>query len=145
MRATSVVCLAFAILAQGCSTAYDGCSDVGGADRITATIPRALFLVSGSVAFEVCDADGCASATDPLGPVPEGPVGREVGVTFDDLGRNFEPGQVTVSVTLSDSDGVVVAATERDVELTRSYPNGKQCDGDGFVVGSLGLSRGDRV
>lgn len=135
------MCLGLAMLAQGC--APGGCSDVGGADAITARLPRALFVASGSVAFEVCDADGCAAATDQLGPVPEGPVGREVSVTFDDLGRDFEPGQV--SVTLSDADGTVVATTERDVELTRSYPNGKECDGAGFVRGSLELRRGYRV
>lgn len=139
----SGMCLVLAMLAQGC--APSGCSDVGGNDGIAALIPRALFVASGSVDFKVCDADGCGSATEQLGPVPEGPVGRDVGVTFDDLGRDFEPGKVSVSVTLTDADGTVVATTEREVELTRYYPNGKECDGAGFVRGSLDLSRGDRV
>jgi hypothetical protein len=96
------------------------------------------------VVAEAWDND-CASATQRLGPVPEGPVGRGASVTFDDLGRDFEPGQVTVTVKLSNSDGAVTATAQRDIELTRSYPNGKSCDGDGYVGGSVKLNTGDRV
>jgi len=144
MKALTGLCVVVAVVGQGCATA-GGCSDVGGFSGVTADIPRALFVSSGSVAFDVCDADGCASASAPLGPVPEGPVGRAASVTFDDLGRDFEPGQVTVSVTLSNADGRVVATAGRDIELTRSYPNGEACDGAGYVGGSLNLNRDDRV
>lgn len=129
---------------QGCAAGRE-CTAVDGFDGVRVAIPRSLFVESGSAAFEVCDADGCASAAQRLVPVPEGPVGRGVGVTFEDLGRRFEPGQVTVTVELSDSEGEVVASTRRDIVLTRTYPNGQSCDGEGFVGGALELSGGDRV
>ncbi|MBC9731880.1 hypothetical protein [Nocardioides marmotae] len=108
-------------------------------------IPRVLFVSTGSVAVEVCDADECATATQRLGPVPEGAVGRGANITFDDLGRWFEPGPVAVTVELSDADGTVIATAERDVHLTRSYPNGESCDGDGYVVGTVALTASDRL
>lgn len=144
MKALAALSLVVAVGVQGCA-AGRACSDVGGFDGVGVAIPRALFVSSGSVAFDVCDADGCASATQRLGPVSDGPVGRGAGVTFDDLGRHYEPGQVTVTVKLSDSDGEVIAAARRDIELTRSYPNGQSCDDEGYVGGSLNLNGGDRV
>lgn len=143
MKRLAALLVSVAFSAQGC--AGGGCTQVGGFDGVGVQIPRALFVGTGSVAFEVCDADGCASATQRLGPVPEGPVGRGASVTFDDLGRRFEPGQVTVTVELNNSKGEVVAAAQRDVQLTRSYPNGKSCDGDGYVGGTLSLTPGDRL
>lgn len=141
-RVLAALALVVALGAQGC--AGRACTDVGGRDGVAVEIPRTLFVASGSVAFDVCDAGGCASATRRLGPVPEGPVGRGADVTFDDLGRRFEPGTVTVTVELSDADGSVVATARRDVVLTRYYPNGRACDGDGYVAGSLTLTAGDR-
>ena len=143
MKGLAALCVSVAFGVQGC--AGGGCTDVGGFDGVGVELPRALFVATGSVAFEVCDADGCASATQRLGRVPEGPVGRGASVTFDDLGRRFEPGQVTVTVELSNSKDGVVAAAQRDVQLTRSYPNGKSCDGEGYVGGTLTLTSGDRL
>lgn len=144
MKTVAALSVVVALGVQGCSVGRE-CTLIGGFDGVGVEIPRALFVASGSVAFDVCDADGCASATQRLGPVPEGPVGREASVTFDDLGRQFEPGQVTATVELTDSNGEVIAAARRDVELTRSYPNGKACDGDGYVGGRLELTESDRV
>ena len=144
MKILSALVLVVAVGVQGCATGQ-ACSDVGGFDGVGVEIPRGLFVASGSVAFDVCDADGCASAVQRLGPVPEGPVGREASVTFDDLGRSFEPGEVTVAVKLSDANGTVTATARRSIELSRSYPNGRSCDGDGYVGGSLELTTGDRV
>lgn len=127
---------------HGCATA---CTDAGGSDGVGVEIPRVLFVKTGSVRFVVCDENGCATATARLGPVPEGPVGRGSGVSFDALGRDFEPGDVDVTVTLSDAEGDVVAEAQRPVELARDYPNGELCDGDGFINGSITLTRGDRV
>ena len=143
MRALAALTLVVALGVQGC--AGRTCSDVGGFDGVGVAIPRALFVTSGSVALTVCDAEGCASAAQRLLPVPEGPVGRGAGVTFADLGRRFETGRVTVAVELSDRADEVVAAARREIELTRSYPNGKACDGDGFVGGSVALRPGDRT
>lgn len=134
-----------AVWTSGCS-GMQRCTDVGGWEGVGVGIPQSLFVrAGGTVAVEVCDAEGCSSANTRLGPVPEGPVGRSVGVTFDDLGRTFDPGQVTVTVELTRPDGELVASARREVELTRSYPNGKACDGDGYVGGSLTLEPSDRV
>ena len=84
------VALVLVVFAGGpACTAARGCTDVGGFEGVGAELPRALFVPTGEAAFEVCDADGCASASQRLGPVPEGPVGRGVSVTFDELGLIF--------------------------------------------------------
>jgi hypothetical protein len=143
MSAT-VLAVGVALGVQGCN-AVRACTEIGGLDGVGVEIPRSLFVRSGAVTFGVCDADGCAAATQRLGRVPEGPVGRGASVTFDDLERTFEPGRVMVTVELSDSDGTLVAAARRDIDLDRSYPNGKRCDGEGYVGGSLEMSPDDRV
>jgi hypothetical protein len=137
----------FVVVVLGAPRCIGGraCTEIGGLDGVGVEIPRTLFVRSGEVAFEVCDDDGCAAAARRLGQVPEGPVGRGASVTFDDLGRSFEPGRVRVTVELSDSDGRLVAAARRDIELDRSYPNGRRCDGEGYVNGSLEMSSNDRV
>ena len=99
MRALAALTLWVAAGVQG-GDAGRACTDVGGFDGIAVEIPRSLFVRSGSLVFEVCDAHGCASATRRLGRVPEGPVGRAAAVTFDDLGRDFAPGLVAVTVQL---------------------------------------------
>ncbi|MCD4526876.1 hypothetical protein [Nocardioides sp. cx-173] len=144
MKALAALFLVVAVGVQGCA-AGRACSDVGDFNGVGVEIPRALFVESGSVAIDVCDTDGCASAVQRLGPVPEGPVGRAANVSFDDLGRHFEPGQVTVTVKVASSDGQLVAAARHEIELMRSYPNGMSCDGDGYVNGSLRLNARDRV
>ncbi|QIK65661.1 hypothetical protein G7072_04290 [Nocardioides sp. HDW12B] len=101
-------------------------------------------MTTGSLAVEVCDAGDCASATTRLGRVPGGPVAREAVVTFDELGRDFETGEVTVTVRLSDARDATVAMAERPVELTPFFPNGASCDGDGYVSGQLRMTTADR-
>lgn len=143
-----VMTLCFVVLAlgvQGCALVPSDCSAVGGFDGVSVKIPRALFVPSGSVALEVCDGGDCASAKQRLAPVPEGPVGREANITFDELGRRFEAGQVTISVKLSNAKGGVVAAARQDIDLSRSYPNGKSCDGDGYLGGALQMTAADRL
>lgn len=142
MKFLAVLLTVLPLGVQGCT---GGCSEVGGFDGVGAKIPRVLFVPSGTVAFTVCDAGDCASATQRLGRVPEGPVGRGASVTFDELGQRFEPGHVTVTIKLSDADGRVIAAAHRDIELTRSYPNGQSCDGDGFVGGVLRMRASDHL
>ena len=131
-------------LASGCAGL--SCSEVGGYNGVVVNIPEALFVPTGSVTFEVCDGDDCASASEDLGKFPDNtPVGRESAVTWDDLGRSFDPGTVTVTVDLRGPDAAVVAARTADVDLSRHYPNGKACDGDGYVVGAIDLRVEDRV
>ena len=143
MRGLAALSALVALGVQGCSGV--GCSDVGGFDGVAVEIAPALFVSTGTVAVEVCDAEDCATGTQDLGPVPEGAVGRGANITFDDLGRRFEPGPVAVTVELSDADGKVIATAERDAELTRSFPNGESCDGDGYVVGTVALTARDRL
>ena len=73
------------------------------------------------------------------------PTGRGATASFRALDQEFAPGNVTVKVALHRSDGALVATREEVVKLSRSYPNGKECDGDGFVSGSLTMESGDRV
>ncbi len=137
--------LAAVLFVQSCGLGGTrACTDVGGFSGLSIELPRSLFVTSGRVDVDLCDADGCSGATALLRPVPEGRVGRGVNVTPTDFGRDFEPGPVVVTVTVSDAGGEVVALAEREIELARSYPNGKACDGDGFVVGSFVLERDDR-
>ena len=143
MKGLAALLVLVALGVQGC--AGGGCSDVGGFDGVGVEIPRALFVPTGSVAVEVCDADDCASATQPLRAVPEGAIGRSTSITFDALGRRFEPGSVTVTVELSKANGKVIAAAQRDVQLMRSYPNGESGDGDGYVGGTVALTLSDRL
>lgn len=49
---------------------------------------------------------------------------------------------MTVTVKLSHAKGAVVAAARRDIELTRSHPNGNSCDGEGYVGGVLKMTAG---
>jgi hypothetical protein len=52
---------------------------------------------------------------------------------------------VTITVRLFDASDDLVAETTQSTELERSYPNGKECDGDGYVNGGIKLRPGDRV
>lgn len=56
-----------------------------------------------------------------------------------------EEDPVDVKVELRGPHGRLVAVREQQVELDRYYPNGKACDGDGFVSGSIALTDADRV
>jgi hypothetical protein len=144
VRVLLAALLAACLSAQAC-TASGGCTDVGGIEGIVILVPKLMFVSTGAVEVEVCDADGCASATQRLGRVPEGPVGRETIVGFDALGRSFDPGDVDVTARLTGPDGALAALTEAPVELVASYPNGEACDGDGYVSGTLRMAVSDWV
>jgi hypothetical protein len=144
---TAVLLLTLSTLV-GCSAFDSGCTDIGGINGITLEIPEALFVTQGSVEFEVCDDDGCAHATTTLGRMPKDvstPVGRATEAAFDDLDRSFDEGTVQVLVELRDSTGRLLAKRGSDVELKRSWPNGKACDGDGYLHGTLELRPEDAV
>ena len=142
LSVASVVVLA--ISGAGCTQA---CTDVGGLNGVAVGIPVALYVKTGSVSIEVCDDADCAKTTKEFGKLPghAGPEGRSFTATFSDLNRDFEPGSVEVRVELRDESGAKVAATEQRVALKRYYPNGKDCDGDGFVSGSLQLEATDAL
>ncbi|GAB3199583.1 hypothetical protein GCM10027062_16650 [Nocardioides hungaricus] len=136
--------LTVSLIAPGC--APSGCSDVGGIDGIAIAIPASLFVRSGTVEIEVCDDDGCVTATQSLGRVPDDrPVGRAVNVVSDALSRTLAPGPVDVTAELTSATGALVAVTSGVVDLERYYPNGKACDGYGYVTGSLRMRGSDRV
>lgn len=137
--AAALVTLAVA----GCGPSL-ACTQRGGFNGVGVAISKALFVRSGTVEFEVCDAKGCASAEAPLGRLRE-PGERGQGVSFSQLGRDFAPGEVTVSVELRGPDGELVATRQTQVELKRYWPNGKACDGDGYVSGSVRLRPQDKV
>ena len=124
------------------------CTLIGGTNGVQVEIPSSLFVTSGEVIIEVCDADDCSSTNQRLGELPEDaptPSGRGAEASFRALGRKFAPGSVTVKVALHGPDGATVATRQQVVKLSRSYPNGKECDGDGYVSGSLKMESSDRV
>jgi hypothetical protein len=121
---------------------------IGGTNGVGVEIPSSLFVIAGDVTIEVCDTDGCSTAKQVLAKLPTDaptPTGRGATASFRALDRKFAPGNVTVSVELHGPDGALVATREEVVKLSRSFPNGSECDGDGYVSGSLKLESGDRV
>jgi hypothetical protein len=142
---SALVCVA----AQACGPdSARVCTLIGGENGIHLSIPEALFVRSGDVVFKVCDGDTCASTTRRLAELPKDvptPVGRGSAASFSALGRKFSPGAVKVTVQLRGPRGNLVASRTQMVMLGRYYPNGKDCDGDGYVGGGLGLISNDRV
>jgi hypothetical protein len=134
-------------LLGGCSWLEHGCTDVGGVDGMGVDVPRSMYLaVEGTVEVRVCDEDGCATASEPVGGLGgrAAPVGTAVEASWEDLGRAYDAGPVRVSATLRDSSGAVVARREQEVRLVDFYPNGKGCDPH-VVHGRMRLEAGDRV
>jgi hypothetical protein len=118
---------------------------MGGVNGVHVEIPEALFVTSGHLEIKVCDDDGCETATQVLAVLPRDaptPVGRGGTAPFGDLGRRFLPGKVTVTSALYDGAGRLVAEQEDVINLERSFPNGRACDGEGFVGGGVRLSPG---
>jgi hypothetical protein len=145
-----VVVVVLSVLVGIGAQACDGqaCTLIGGTNGIHVEIPSSLFVSSGEVAIEVCDADDCSSTNQRLGELPGDaprPTGRGAEATFRALGRELAPGRVTVKVALHGPDGAIVATRQQVVKLSRSYPNGKECDGDGYVSGTLKMEPNDRV
>jgi hypothetical protein len=129
-------------LSVGCGT-QRACTLMGGLNGVAVEIPESLFVQAGSVRLEVCDDHGCATTTQVLGQISQAPVARGAAASFNSLQRQFSPGRVRVTATLSGPDGELIASRQQEVELVRSYPNGKSCD-SGFVSGRLTLQPGDR-
>lgn len=134
-----------AIGSAGCSS--QNCTESGGLNGVSLTIPVALYVETGSVSFKVCDGEDCATVVKRLDRLPggAGPEGRGSTATFSDLDREFGPGPVDVHVELRNASGALVAARDERVELGRYYPNGKECDGEGFVSGGLRLEAADAL
>ncbi|WP_286928690.1 MULTISPECIES: hypothetical protein [Aeromicrobium] len=145
MRRWATISLILVLAVQGCGVARGGCTEIGGFDGLSAEIPRSLFIASGRVTFEVCRSAECATATVTLPRVPEGAVGRLVSVSFSELDKRFSAGTVKVAVALMDDAGTTTATARRDVELTTSFPNGRACDGEGYVSGTLTMTAQDRA
>ena len=143
-RALLLLSLLATFGSQGCASNGVSCTLIGGIDGVSVTIPRSLYVRSGDLHIKVCDQNGCASKIQRLDPIPGGPSGRGAVADFASLGREYPPGQVTVTVTLR-ANNQLVASRHAEVGLVRRYPNGKECDGDGYVSGSLKLRASDRV
>jgi hypothetical protein len=114
------------------------CTLIGGSNEVSVSVPKGLFVRSGSLAVEMCDDDGCASTTRRVGPARQ-PSARTLWVSLDQLGRSFDPGTVEARVELRDPAGELVASTVEDTVLERYFPNGEECDGDGYVSGTVDL------
>jgi len=140
--ASFAVVLLLAVSGGGCTQA---CTEVGGTNGVAVSIPTALYLQTGNVSIEVCDDTDCATTVKEFGKLPgnAGPEERFFTATFSDLGSEFEPGSVEVRVELRDNRESLMAVRESNVEVQRSYPNRRVCDGDGYVSGSLRLEPDD--
>jgi hypothetical protein len=130
--------------AQGCAGGLS-CTDVGGSNQLTVTIPRSLYLAAESAEVQVCDDEGCVSTSEDLPRQDRKAGSHGIGVGWAAFGRRPAPGHVHVTVTLADAKGKVVAVARHDVELTLRFPNGKKCDGDGYLSGQLNMRSRDRV
>lgn len=139
-RSALVAVAPVAALLVACGGSSEGCTEIGGTNGLTVTIPAALYVQDGSVSIEVCDDAKCGAMTEEFGELP-GDASAEERVfvaTFRKLGQEFQSGLVTVRVDLRDVDGTTLALRADRVQLSRRYPNGERCD-DGFVTGSLQL------
>ena len=126
------------------------CTLIGGWSGISATIDVTLWVPEGDVTFTVCADGDCVSATDHLPVRPQWvtrgrPEERSASIGPDALGHRLDDGTVQVLVEMRDATGRLVARRRSDVDLTRYWPNGKACDEEGYVNGSLELRPEDAV
>ncbi len=124
------------------------CTAVGGWNGVGVEIPQALWVDSGDVVFTVCDEDECVKGKRLLRQWPadsETPGDRLAMASFRALGRQFDEGKAQMRVDLHDSDGSLVATRTETIRLHQSWPNGRECDGDGFVSGGFSMKPSDRV
>ena len=131
----------------GCLSSSDGdCTLAGGLDGISVAVPQALAPRAGSMTIEVCQDGRCVTERRQMRQLT-GSSDVDAGgwVEVDGFAQRYDEGPSTVTVELIGRDGRVVARREQQVELDRYYPNGKACDGDGFVSGSIALTDADRV
>lgn len=116
------------------------CTLMDVAEGVTVAWPAEERLRQGFVALEVCDDTGCEEVRQSTGQVRRGsPPMTSWHVGFAALGREFDPGTVSATAEVMDRNGASVAAGSDEVELTTTHPNGEECDGDGFVVGTMTL------
>ncbi|HEX5089928.1 MAG TPA: hypothetical protein VFV89_19120 [Nocardioides sp.] len=141
---TAVLLLLLSALV-GCSAFGHDCTAVGSWNGVTVEFAPGLQLVSGSLAVTVCDDHECGAFEDDWARRPMWGGLPALTATFDDLGRSFEPGTVHVTAELRDQAGAVIARREQAVELSRIQPNGKDCDGDGWVNGGMSMTLEDAV
>lgn len=134
---------AVVLLAAGCADqGGTACTLIGAEEGVAVDVPRALYDDAARARVRVCDDRGCATSVRQLEPWP--PLPRPL-ATFPELGRDFRQGEVRVTVVLEGPAGRPVARREQDLRLTPSYPNGRGCDGDGYLQGSMRLTPADRV
>lgn len=126
--------LLVAVLLTGCGgdEGAQDCTLIGGVSAISASVDPGLGGDGGTVVFTVCDADGCATASAPL------EEGRTATAPLEEFGRELAAGPVDLTVELRSADDAPLARRQGEVQLTRSYPNGEECD-EGYLGASLDL------
>lgn len=136
-------------LLVGCGGAPElelACAAVGAPDGLDARVASSLVPARRTLEIEVCDGMDCGARR--LEVDPPGRLGLVV-VPSLDWGERGLPspgaGEVTVSLTLLDGQDRVVAGTEQQVQLAYQYPNGRECDGDTLLSGSVRLRARDAV
>lgn len=123
--------LVFTVPGTGACQQGPPCTLVGCEDGITAQIgPDVLAGADGEITVETC-ADGTCHP-DRVDPALS-PHGVLTGVPAPGLSPGDE---VTVTVTVTDEAGAVLADVRERITMERSQPNGPDC-GPGCVVGGV--------
>ncbi len=132
---TRVVLVLLAALLSTTACSQD-CGDVGGTSGVALTLTEADDLTDGDVDLTICQDGHCDTASSNIYR-----SGDDVLATFDlpDLADSFDDGEATLSVAVRQGKQIVRLA-DTTVDLQRSYPNGKDCDGDGYLFGEADLN-----
>jgi hypothetical protein len=132
-------------LLSGCGTADpEMCTLVGGATGVIARIPRDVAAQAGRLEVRVCKGSDCVSGVEPVARIPNGQHERFVSVEVPGMLERFARDEVTVTADFRGVRGRLIAAHESSVVLKPYYPNGKKCDGDGYVTASVEFGPADR-
>lgn len=131
----------------GCSSDDDqDCTARGALSGIEVELPPTMAAPGGSFSVQVCQSGRCAtergSSREVTGPFA---VGAGAWMGMDRFGSRFDEGTATVTVEVIGRAGRVQARRTEDIELAWVYPNGRDCDGDYFLGGSIVLTPADRV
>lgn len=113
-------------------------------------IPKELWVTSGTITFRVCDKDGCVEARRRLRPFPKDwyggyPAERTAHANIKNFGHRFETGKARMTAEIRDAHGALVGSGTRTIKLHRYWPNGKRCDGEGFLSGGFNMKASDKV
>jgi len=136
-----VALAAVAVVAVGCGIGGLGqpraCTAIGALNGVTVRPSPEPAQPRSRLRVEVCQDETCE--------VGETGLRRGSGwtdVPLADFERSFSPGPATATISILDPGGAVVRSTRTRLILDRSFPNGRDCDGEnGFLNATVRLPR----